>query len=113
MNDPLKHLNCIEKAVTMRVASLALSNAIHSPDRTLRECLLEEIDRIPYIIEEHCKGMRIEWWDQGHPFRGEHWGDYALDMLTLMAMYAEDIVDGRSSPAEARAGFRRHAEVVG
>lgn len=113
MNDVLKYMNCVEKAVAMRVASLALSNAAGNPDRTLRECILQDAERIPEIIEEHCMGMRIVWTDDSCPDRREYWSDCALELLSLVAMYAEDIVEGRSSPDEARTLFRRHVGLDG
>lgn len=108
MNDPLKYTNVIEKAVAMRVAILALERAINDPDRTLRECLLEQVDCIPEIVEEHCKGMRITWTDGGGAHRGERWGRYALELLGILVMYAGDILHGDSTPAEARENFGLH-----
>jgi hypothetical protein len=105
MTEQWKHLNVIERAVALRVASLGLDLAVQDPDRTLRECILEWVNHIPEIIEEHCRGLTIDWNDMGHPYRGEVWGDRAIELLSHVVRHGEDIVSGDSSAQEARVLF--------
>jgi hypothetical protein len=95
MTEQWKHLNVIERAVALRVASLGLDLAVQDPDRTLRES----------ILEEHCRGLTIDWNDMGHPYRGEVWGDRAIELLSHVVRHGEDIVSGDSSAQEARVLF--------
>jgi hypothetical protein len=82
------------RAVALRVAGLACESILHDPGRSLRDCILEKVEQVPYIIEEHNRDVEVQWNPATDESDREAWADLAVEAFGRVFCAGEDLLEG-------------------